>query len=85
MKIEIECCGGNEKYKGQCLEIRCPAYRQAERNVDRRWPRLATGFGNAYGNPQRGHYLAEVKNAIVELEQIANLNRAQEEEVARVK
>lgn len=64
MKVEVECCEGSEKYRDQCLRRKCPIYKEAEHEVDRRWPYMGTGFGNAYGNPGHGHYLEQVKEDI---------------------
>jgi hypothetical protein len=60
IEIKIKCCGGNEQYPGQCLKGRCPAYAAAKEQVDDGWPRLPTGFGNAYGEPRHSNYLDQV-------------------------
>jgi len=36
-KILVVCCGGNERYEGQCLKCRCPHYNKAEKQVRARW------------------------------------------------
>ena len=62
--IEIQCCEGREEYVGQCLKSKCPWYRTAENEVGRTWPRMETGFGNAYGEPRLSNYLARVRMSI---------------------
>lgn len=62
--IEINCCEGDEQYKGQCLKSLCPWYVKSKQKVDRNWPRMPTGFGNAYGEPKHGNYLGQVQEDI---------------------
>lgn len=64
MKVEINCCEGTELYEGQCLKSRCPLYMNAMKEVENSWPHLATGFGNAHGNPSHGNYLKKVKEKV---------------------
>lgn len=59
--IEIKCCEGDEQYAGQCLKTKCPWYGAASQEVDRRWPRMSTGFGNAYDEPKHHDYLDQVQ------------------------
>ena len=63
-EIKIKCCEGNEQYAGQCLKSQCPWYADGKHTVDRRWPRLATGFGNAYGEPKHSNYLGQVREDV---------------------
>jgi hypothetical protein len=58
--IIIKCCGGRERYRGECLKERCPAYSVAKEKVQSEWPRLPTGYGNAYGEPNHSNYLGQV-------------------------
>ncbi len=60
-EIKITCCDGIEEYPGICLRDRCPNYRKAREQVDRSWPYVGTGYGNMYGNPGVGRYLAQVR------------------------
>lgn len=66
IKIELECCQGKERYSGQCLRDRCPVYREAKSDVNRTWPRMPTGFGNAWGEPRHKNYISEVINSLRE-------------------
>lgn len=59
--IVVRCCDGQEKYENQCLRNNCPNYRAAEKEVQTNWPYVGTGFGNLYGNPTHGHFLARVR------------------------
>jgi hypothetical protein len=49
--MKVECCGGRERFAGQCLRDRCPVYNKAKDTVNRKWPFIPTGFGNLYGWP----------------------------------
>ena len=60
-KIVLECCGGKEQHKGQCLKGRCRHYTKAREKVHQSWRYMATGFGNGYGNPDHGDFLAQVR------------------------
>lgn len=60
INITIQCCGGKERYSGQCLKERCPAYVEAKEKVQVEWPRMATGYGNAYGEPRHSDYIHQV-------------------------
>ena len=62
--IEIQCCEGNEQYEGQCLKSKCPWYVKGKKKVDRRWPRMSTGFGNAYGEPKHNNYLGQIREDV---------------------
>lgn len=64
IKIEMECCGGDEKYEGQCLKDRCPLYSKASSKVYASWPFVSTGFGNLYGSPGHHNHLAQVKQDV---------------------
>ena len=63
-EIIIQCCEGQERHTGQCLREKCPIYADAAETVDRNWPYLATGFGNAYGYPKHRDNLIAVQNVI---------------------
>ena len=64
INLNIECCEGNENYDEQCLKLRCPVYRDCRNEVDSSWPRMPTGFGNVYGEPNHGHYMSAVKDKL---------------------
>lgn len=59
MKIQLDCCEGKDERI--CLKDRCPHYRKARARVQQNWPYVGTGFGNLYGNPKIGHFLAAVR------------------------
>lgn len=63
-EITSQCCEGNEEYEGQCLKRKCPWYKLASQKVDRKWPRMPTGFGNAYGEPKHHNYLGQVQEDV---------------------
>lgn len=67
MRIEVECCEGIENsYRDRCLRDKCLVYNSAREAVDRGWPWLPTGFGNAYGNPSHETYLSKVREQLRE-------------------
>jgi hypothetical protein len=58
---EQKCCEGNDRDEHRCLKSRCPIYEECRRAIDSKWPYVGTGFGNLYGNPSHGTYLARVR------------------------
>lgn len=65
-KVSIDCCDGNDNIHNQCLRDICPKYQEARRKVEKDWPYVGTGFGNLYGNPGRVHFLAKVRETILQ-------------------
>ena len=69
-EIKIQCCEGQERHSGQCLKEKCPIYAETAEAVDRNWPYLATGFGNAYGYPKHIDNLIAVQNMVAREENV---------------
>lgn len=63
MKIEVNCCEGNDE-SIRCLKDRCPIYAKAQERIQGSWPYVGTGFGNLYGNPSHQSFLNGVREDI---------------------
>ena len=62
-KILVVCCGGNERYEGQCLKCRCPHYNKAEKQVRARWSYEGSiSFKNPRGIPRHADFLDRVRS-----------------------
>ncbi|MDO8638870.1 MAG: hypothetical protein Q7R43_04810 [Candidatus Daviesbacteria bacterium] len=63
MKIEMRCCEGEDRYRGDCLKNRCPIYDKAEEQLKpSHRGYTGTGFGNLNSSgPSHESCLSQVR------------------------
>lgn len=59
--IEAECCGGKEKWDGQCLRGRCPHYAEAQRTIEARGRVCELFTGIISATPRHSDFLEQVE------------------------